>query len=203
MKLFGLLAASAAAFTHPLRDENDNRIRLCDKSTIVAMADFSNGYSDAEVGAVTGQIYFTQNSCDGAVEISGNVSIEGSADGQSFGWHVHQYGDVRAACAPGNTGGHFNPFSVDGGTYLDNKRTREVGQIGQVTCDADSNCTSVNSSDYIIRLTGLRNIVGRSIVLHLGPEYIPGSDPLQKQSSGGRYACAAIVLTDDFDNDRK
>ena len=64
-----------------------------------------------------------------------------------------------------------------------------------------ANCSSVNTSDGIVRLTGLRSIVGRSIVIHLNPEYVPGSDPLQRQSSGDRYACAAIVLTDDFDND--
>ena len=78
MKLFGLLAASAAAFTHPLRDANDDRIRLCDKSTIIAMADFTNGYSiDA---TVEGQIYFKQESCDGPVEIYGSVNIEGKSE---------------------------------------------------------------------------------------------------------------------------
>ena len=96
------------------------------------------------------------------------ILFQGSADGQSFGWHVHQYGDVRAACAPGNTGGHFNPFSVDGGTYLDNKRTREVGQIGQVTCDADCKFFRLifllDHADYLIFSIYMRQKLHPSVI---------------------------------------
>ena len=76
MKLFGLLAASAAAFVNPL-GEPGARKRICEKYTITAMADFTNGFHLADEGAVTGQIFFKQDSCSGDVEITGSVNIAG------------------------------------------------------------------------------------------------------------------------------
>ena len=75
MKLFGLLAASAAAFTRPFQPSAGER--LCDKRTITAMADFTNGFHLETEGAVTGQIFFKQDSCSGDVEITGSVNIAG------------------------------------------------------------------------------------------------------------------------------
>ena len=78
MKLFGLLAASAAAFTHPLRDSAGQNKKLCEISKIVAMADFTNGFQ-TDGQNVEGQIFFTQNSCNDKVTITGNISISGKS----------------------------------------------------------------------------------------------------------------------------
>ena len=96
-------------------------------------------------------------------------------------------------CGPDYTGGHFNPFYAPSGRYDQNRSKREVGQIGEIKCDANGdNCESVNKADNLIKLHGLKNVLGRSIVVHADPEY-----PSLK--SGSRIACAVIVLKEYVD----
>ena len=68
------------------------------------------------------------------------------------------------------------------------RRHREVGQIGNLSCE-NGKCY-VNQVDKVIRLHGLANIVGRSVVIHAKEELEDGT------GSGDRIACATIVWAD-------
>ena len=177
MKLACLFAASASAFVAEPLDGD----RLCDVYKQVAVANFDNGYG------ATGQITLTQEGCADKVTIEGTLS--GLGEG-AHGWHIHQLANIdfnaENPCGKVQTGGHFNPFDAEGGHFSQGRKVREVGQIGEITCDANDNCISENTEDRLIKLNGLRSVLGRSIVIHENPEY-PGP-------SGGRIACAVIVL---------
>merc|ERR1711892_337589 len=177
MKIACLLAASASAFVAKPQGET----RLCDFYKQVAVANFDNGFGASD------SITLTQEGCKHNVTIEGTLTGLGAG---SHGWHIHQLANLDMTaenpCAPAYTGGHFNPFDAPSGHYDDNRRNREVGQIGQINCDDRDNCVSEQDEDKLIKLNGLRNVLGRSIVIHQDPEY-PGP-------SGSRIACAVIVL---------
>ena len=88
------------------------------------------------------------------------------------------------------TGGHFNPFTTGNGDEEQGRKKREVGQIGNVECNDAGECV-VNDTDQLIRLHGIRNIMGRSLVVHFDEDR--GVDG----GSGARVACAAIVISED------
>jgi len=135
---------------------------------------------------VTGTITFEQADCTGPVTITG--SLNGLAEGK-HGWHIHTLGNAASGCGSAFTGGHWNPFNAPLGDKNDGRKKREVGQIGNVECDENANC-DVNDSDALIRLHGLRSIVGRSLVVHLN------EDGGKTGGSGSRVACATIVWAD-------
>ena len=188
MKIINIFAAAASAATLP------NIPELCEGNTLTAVANFDNGQ-----GAV-GQIFFRQDGCNGNVSLSGTVKLDNGSSNANHGYHIHQYGDVTNGCGPSSTGGHFNPYQSPQGHFSNDWDKREVGQIGQVTCNENGElnvlsltvslclgeCSPMeNPEDKLIRLYGLRSVLGRSLVIHANPE--PGP--------GGRIACATIALT--------
>lgn len=190
MKLFALLAATATA---EFNSQPTGGQRVCEYYTLKAKAIFDNGFTEDVAAAmhdgaskVTGTITFTQNSCSGPVAIQG--TLNGLAEGP-HGWHIHTLGNAQGGCGSGFTGGHWNPFNAGLGEEGDGRKKREVGQIGNVGCDAYGVC-DVDDTDQLIRLHGLRNIVGRSLVVHLNED--KGVDG----GSGTRVACASIVWAD-------
>merc|ERR1711935_829439 len=98
-------------------------------------------------------ITLTQEGCTDKVTIEGTLTGLGAG---SHGWHIHQFANLDMTaenpCAPAYTGGHFNPFQAPSGNYNDNRRNREVGQIGQINCDVDDNCVSEQDEDKLIKL---------------------------------------------------
>merc|ERR1711981_1501042 len=139
-------------------------------------------------GKVTGEITFTQSNCSDGVEIKG--TINGLSAGK-HGWHIHTLGNAQGGCGGTFTGGHWNPFTAPLGDEDMGRKRREVGQIGNVECDADGKC-DVDDHDKLIRLHGLRNIVGRSLVVHMN------EDQGEDGGSGTRVACASIVWAADW-----
>lgn len=189
MKLFNLLAGSALGFVaKPTGDD-----RFCDFYTLKATAIFDNGSTEDVAAAmypgapsVMGTITFTQTNCRGPVQIEGTV--HGLSDGK-HGWHVHTLGNAQGGCGGDFTGGHWNPFQASLGAEDDGRKKREVGQIGNVECSGGS--CPVNNSDHLIRLHGLRSIIGRSVVIHQNEDAGPDG------GSGSRVACATIVWATD------
>ena len=88
------------------------------------------------------------------------------------------------------TGGHWNPFGAPNGAVTDGRKKREVGQIGNVECSGGT--CNVNVVDNLVRLHGIRNIVGRSLVIHQNED--AGADG----GSGARVACATIMWADEW-----
>jgi len=186
MKLFAFLAGAALA---EFNGQPTGGERPCEFYKMTATAIFDHG-STEDVGAamyngasqVTGTVTLTQSSCGGGVHFEG--TINGLADGK-HGWHVHTLGNSAAGCGKSFTGGHWNPFNAPLGAVSDGRKKREVGQIGNVDCSGGS--CNVDVTDNLIRLHGLRNVVGRSLVIH------QNEDGGATGGSGARVACATIM----------
>ena len=72
------------------------------------------------------------------------------------------------------------------------RRHREVGQIGNLACE-NGKCY-VNQVDKVIKMHGLSNIIGRSVVIHAKEEKEDGT------GAGEPLACATIVWADQKEN---
>merc|ERR1712212_1425958 len=138
---------------------------------------------------VNGVVNFIQ---DGdAVKISGE--IKGLAPGQ-HGFHVHQFGDNTDGCT--SAGPHFNPDGCTHGAPTNAKGERHAGDLGNVVANADG-VAKLDISDKMISLTGERNIIGRTMVIHADVDDLgKGGHELSKTTgnAGGRLACGVIGL---------
>ncbi len=127
-----------------------------------------------------GTVTFTQE--EGGVRVTANIT--GVPAGE-HGFHIHEFGDCSAADGA-SAGGHFNPDNMAHGAQ--NAQTRHVGDLGNVTPDADGNIT-LNLLDTRLSLNGPHTIVGRGLILHANP------DDFKTQptgNAGGRIACGVI-----------
>jgi Cu-Zn family superoxide dismutase len=86
------------------------------------------------------------------------------------GFHIHEYGDSRAADGT-SAGGHFNPFGHDHGAPGEKSH---VGDLGNITANAEG----VAEIDVVSKGTALHFVLGRSFVVHAG------ADDLKSQPSG-------------------
>jgi len=191
MKLLPFFAAAALA---EFNGDPTGGERPCNFYTMKATAIFDNGFTENVDGAmadgynkVTGTITLTQDSCRGPVKIEGTIT--GLADGE-HGWHVHTKGNAQGGCGKPFTGGHWNPFGADEGPVDAGKKNREVGQIGNIECSGG--VCNVDVEDKLIKLHGIRNIMGRSLVIH------KDRDGGASGGSGARVACATIMWLDEW-----
>jgi len=101
------------------------------------------------------------------------------------GFHIHEYGDCRAADGI-SAGGHFNPGKASHGAP--NADPRHVGDLGNIVA-AES---GVGKLDILVAgpdLEGPNGIIGRSVIVHADP------DDMKTQPTGGagaRLACGVI-----------
>jgi Cu-Zn family superoxide dismutase len=101
------------------------------------------------------------------------------------GFHIHQFGDCRAADGS-SAGGHFNPHNQDHGAPTD--EIRHIGDLGNLTADA-SGSARIDTIDALLSLDGPESIIGRSVVIHAQ------ADDFKTQPTGGagaRVACGVI-----------
>jgi len=138
--------------------------------------------------SVTGTVHF---------EASGDsVVVTGEITGLKpglHGFHIHEFGDNTNGCT--SAGAHFNPLGMDHGGPTDG--VRHVGDLGNVTAD-DKGVAKVNITDKQISLSGSKNIIGRSLVVHADPDDLgKGGVELSKTTgnAGARLACGVIGLT--------
>ncbi|WP_339742024.1 superoxide dismutase family protein [uncultured Rubinisphaera sp.] len=110
------------------------------------------------------------------VQVSGE--IKGLTPGQ-HGFHIHQYGDLRAADGK-SAGGHFNPDGVDHGGPDD--KHHHAGDLGNIEADKNG-VAKVNKTAKGLKL---HFVIGRSIVVHAGV------DDLKSQPSGDAGPRAAV-----------
>lgn len=129
---------------------------------------------------VAGVVGFTQT--DHGVLVVADIT--GLTPGQ-HGFHIHEFGDCRAADAM-SAGEHFNPYNLPhGGTETN---LRHAGDMGNVTAD-DSGKAHYEYLDNVLSLNGANSIVGRSVIVHAKPDDLR-SQPAGK--SGDRVACGVI-----------
>jgi superoxide dismutase, Cu-Zn family len=123
---------------------------------------------------------------DDGVEIVGEIS--GLKPGQ-HGFHIHEFGDCSSA-DPKCHGGHFNPDKKKHGGPTDEER--HVGDLGNITANGRG-VAEVRMTDRLIRLSGARSIIGRSVIIHAK------ADDLKSQPSGDagdRIAGGVVGIAD-------
>ena len=123
---------------------------------------------------VAGTILFEEK--DGVVHVTGEVT--GLTPGM-HGFHIHEFGDLRAADGTG-AGGHYNP---EGKPHAGpDHAERHVGDLGNVKADADG------VAKVAKKMVGakLHFIFGRSVVVHAG------ADDLKSQPSGAAGPRVAV-----------
>ena len=133
-----------------------------------------------ENGEASGHVTFTKE--EQGVRVQGE--FEGLAEGK-HGFHIHQYGDCRAADGT-SAGGHYNP--ADNPHAGPDAESRHVGDMGNLEANTDGNA-SINYVDNTITLNGPESIMGRGIVIH------GGEDDLESQPTGAagpRMGCGVI-----------
>lgn len=128
---------------------------------------------------VTGEVTFKE--MEGAVQITGRIA--GLSPGK-HGFHIHQFGDLRA---PDGTaaGGHFNPRGVEHGGPHDDQH--HAGDLGNIT----ANERGVAMIDMKSKNFRVEQVIGRAVVVHAG------ADDLKSQPSGDagpRVAVGVIGL---------
>lgn len=87
------------------------------------------------------------------------------------GFHIHEYGDLRARDGK-SAGGHYSPEGHPHGGPEDQKH--HAGDLGNITANKDG----VAKVDIIAKDLKLHFLIGRSIVVHAG------MDDLSSQPSG-------------------
>lgn len=124
------------------------------------------------------------------------ADLSGLAPGSRHGFHVHENGscdeaEVDGTMTPaGAAGGHFDPMTAPHGAPSNALDARHVGDLGNVTADADGQ-VQLTMADVGIALSGASSIVGKALVLHAE------ADDLTSQPSGAagaRIGCGIITL---------
>ena len=130
---------------------------------------------------VQGTVVFTQTEEGVRVE----ASISGLDANSEHGFHIHEYGDCRAADGT-SAGGHFDPDDMPHGGPDD--EMRHVGDLGNLQTDADGNATA-NFVDSRLQLSGMMSILGRGVIVHAE------RDDLESQpvgAAGARLGCGVV-----------
>jgi superoxide dismutase, Cu-Zn family len=140
--------------------------------------------------SIKGTVYFAEKEGSNEIMVTGQIS--GLRKG-SHGFHVHEFGDNTNGCT--SAGAHFNPSGNDHGGPSD--PVRHVGDLGNVEADTKGEA-EVNITDSMIQLSGLHNIIGRTLVIHADPDDLGKTDhELSKTTgnAGARLACGVIGIT--------
>jgi len=115
------------------------------------------------------------------------ATIKGLTPGK-HGFHIHAFGDCSASDFT-SAGGHYNPDGYPHAGPASKKR--HMGDLGNVTADADGEGHFEASNDYVA-LDGSRSVIGRAVIVHAG------EDDLTSQPSGdagARVACGVIGIS--------
>ena len=110
------------------------------------------------------------------------------------GFHIHEKGTIEKGCD--SLCAHYNPHNAPHGGPGDDKHSRHVGDLGNITVDKDGNC-EVYMIDGLVELDGKYSVVGRSVVIHADEDDLGrgGDEESNKTGNAGkRIACGRIVL---------
>lgn len=130
---------------------------------------------------VEGVVLFSNT--DEGVRVGAQVS--GLRPMSSHGFHIHEFGDCRAADAS-SAGGHFNPAGMPHGAPESERR--HAGDLGNLIAN-DAGVAQTNVVDPELSFEGADSILGRAVVIHAN------ADDLESQPSGAagpRIACGVI-----------
>jgi len=139
----------------------------------------------AEGEEVHGKVIFTREKK--GIRVS--AELKGLTPGR-HGIHIHEKGDCSAPKA-GSAGGHFDPEGHPHGAPPNPPSQRHVGDLGNLEAREDGSA-AFETVDKLITFSGDHSILGRSVVVHAGPDDFtsqPAGD------SGPPVACGVIEET--------
>lgn len=174
MKLFTFAAACLLAVTACTKNVEKEMTEMDDDAAYTELVATVMPVNDSDVA---GSVTFTET--EDGIRIQGDFT--GLAEGK-HGFHIHQFGDCRAADGT-SAGGHFNPADDKHGAPTD--MDRHMGDLGNIVADANGSA----SLDYVDTTVNLEQIVGRGVIIHAG------EDDLTTQptgAAGSRMACGVI-----------
>jgi Cu-Zn family superoxide dismutase len=151
------------------------------KSPIEAVAVFNEK-------KIKGIVHFKEDITNNTVMIE--INISGLKKNGIHGFHVHEAGDLTDHCE--SLCAHFNPYNKKHG--CPGMKERHVGDLGNLQADQNGVC-EFSFDDFLVKLSGKCNVLGRSIVIHededdLGLGDFPDSSTTGH--SGKRLACGVI-----------
>lgn len=134
---------------------------------------------------ISGAVAFAET--NGKVSMS--VNIIGLEPG-NHAIHIHAIGDCSADDGS-SAGGHWNPTNVDHGKW--GSSSFHIGDIGNLKADSDGRATLTRDTDlWCIGCDDeSKNIVGKAIIIHEGPDDFT-SQP--SGAAGDRIGCGQIVM---------
>ncbi|MGE0873064.1 MAG: superoxide dismutase family protein [Burkholderiales bacterium] len=142
----------------------------------------SAGLQPTKGSKVIGEVTFEQ--VGNRVRVLANVAR--LKPGASHGFHIHEVGD----CSSGDgmsAKGHFNPYGKPHGSPTGGER--HAGDLPMLVANKAGRAKIDVMLDVISVGSGPGNIVGRSVIVHAGP------DDFRTQptgNSGARLACGVI-----------
>lgn len=154
--------------------------------------------TNVSIPTIKGTIEFVQQ---GRKNVTVNVKISGLPPGK-HGFHIHEAGDLTDSCQSACK--HFNPHNTNHGGPQ--SKIRHVGDLGNIEADKNGN-VNIEFMDHRIKLKGINNIIGRSVVIHdkeddLGLGGLDESgkifnkkiyqESLKTGNAGARIACGVI-----------
>ncbi len=107
--------------------------------------------------------------------------------------HVHEYGNLTPGCM--GSGGHYNPFKQNHGTYKLPGRGRHVGDLINNVKSDSAGRIKLEFSDDLVTLSGPYSVFGRTLVIHSGKDDLglgKNKESLITGNAKGRMGCAII-----------
>ena len=129
---------------------------------------------------------------EGKVWTTVTLNLSGLKKNSKHGFHVHECGDVSKGCE--SMCAHFNPFNKNHGGPKSSDR--HVGDLGNIKAD-ENGCAMYSFRDYMIKLHGKANIIGRGLIIHADPDDLGVGNhelSLTTGNSGKRIACSVIGI---------
>jgi superoxide dismutase, Cu-Zn family len=117
-----------------------------------------------------------------------HVDLEGLKPNSTHGFHIHQWGDGRAADAT-SAGDHYAPQGHRHGAPDDEEH--HAGDLGNLQADAEGRVQHKMTVDFI-SIAGTKNpVLGRAVIIHAE------ADDFESQptgAAGARLACGVIGI---------
>lgn len=192
MMLSGMIVACNSSSTEERTDADSTTMASTDTSDGMNMSsDASKMHAEAALSGTTsdttvsGTVKFDAQS-DGKVKMTVDISVPKEAN-KTVAMHIHENG----ACSDMGkaAGGHWNPTNMQHGKW--GEGSYHAGDIGNIQLDGNGKGTMTMETDqWAIGGTDKnKDILGKSIILHSGPDDFK-SQP--SGNSGSRIGCATI-----------
>ena len=170
-------------------------------------------YFDPKVFPISGTVKIHQCGKDHPTHF--RLDLEGLKPDTIHAIHVHEYGNISGGCH--TAGGHYNPEHCTHGSYIIPNKPRHAGDLINNIKANENGKVRLEFFDEKANLLGKDNIIGRTIVIHVGIDDLGvggleftkckngkifyevvneqvHAESLKTGNAGGRMGCAVIGI---------